>query len=56
LSDAGFEHSVLSEHRERLIAGSAEHQLLDQMLARFQARGLIKERGAQHQCGDDGSH
>lgn len=47
LSDAGFDHSVLSEHRDRLIAGSAERQLLDQMLARFQARGLIKERGAQ---------
>ena len=47
LTDAGFDHSVLSEFRDRLIAGKAEHQLLDLMLRRFQHVGLLKARGQQ---------
>jgi transposase len=35
LSDPGFDHTVLSEFRARLIAGNAEQLLLDAMLTRF---------------------
>ena len=45
LTDPGFDGSVLSEFRTRLVAGRAEYQLLDAMLARFQAGGLLKARG-----------
>ena len=47
LTDAGFDFSILSEFRTRLIAGGAEEQLLTQMLALFVDRGLLKARGAQ---------
>lgn len=47
LGDAGFDHSVLPEFRARLIAGKAEHQLLDTLLAHFKQRGLIKPRSRQ---------
>jgi transposase len=47
LTDPGFDYSVLSEFRARLIAGGAEDLLLDTMLAHFKARGLIKSRGRQ---------
>src|ERR671920_2166716 len=47
LTDAGFHFSVLAEFRARLVAGQAEHLLLDTMLERFKARGLIKARGKQ---------
>jgi transposase len=47
LADAGFDFSVLSEFRTRLIAGGAEEQLLTQMLALFIDRGLLKARGTQ---------
>lgn len=47
LTDAGFDHSVLSEFRDRLIAGEAEDLLLNTMLTHFKARGLIKARGRQ---------
>jgi transposase len=47
LTDPGFDASVLSEFRTRLVAGRAEYQLLDAMLARFQACGLLKARGRQ---------
>ena len=39
LSDPGFDHSVLSEFRDRLLAGHAEHQLLDVMLECFKQAG-----------------
>lgn len=44
LVDAGFDHSVLSEFRDRLLAGGVEDQILDLMLKRFQAHGLLKGR------------
>src|SRR5688500_14107047 len=42
LEDAGFNFSVLSEFRSRLVAGAAEHLLLDAMLQRLLARGLVR--------------
>ena len=47
LTDAGFDFSVLSEFRDRLIAGEAEELLLTTMLTHFKAQGLIKPRGKQ---------
>ncbi|BDP44734.1 hypothetical protein DAETH_47030 (plasmid) [Deinococcus aetherius] len=47
LSDPGFDFSVLSEFRARLVAGNAEHLLLDRMLTRFREKGLLKRRGQQ---------
>ena len=47
LTDAGFDHSVLSEFRRRLISGKAEHLLLDRLLEQCQTLGLIKARGKQ---------
>src|SRR5687768_3615871 len=47
LADPGFHFSVLTEFRARLVAGQAEHLLLDAMLERFKAHGLIKVRGKQ---------
>jgi transposase len=47
LTDSGFDASVLSEFRSRLVAGSQEQLLLDAMLTCFQAKGLLKARGRQ---------
>ena len=47
LTDPGFDFSVLSEFRDRLLAGSAEELLLDKLLERCQALGLLKARGQQ---------
>jgi transposase len=47
LDDPGFDASVLSEFRTRLVAGGAEDLLLDTLLARFRAQGLLKARGRQ---------
>jgi transposase len=47
LTDPGFHFSVLGEFRARLVAGKVEHLLLDRMLERFKARGLVKARGKQ---------
>jgi transposase len=47
LPDPGFDFSVLSEFRDRLLAGSAEELLLDKLLERCQALGLLKARGQQ---------
>jgi len=47
LTDAGFDFSVLSGFRARLVAGSAEHLLLDKLLVACTARGLLKARGRQ---------
>lgn len=53
LTDPGFHFSVLTEFRARLVAGGAGHLLLDGMLERFKARGLVKARGKQR---TDGTH
>jgi transposase len=47
LEDPGFDASVLSEFRARLVAGQAEAQLLEKMLTVFQAKGWLKTRGRQ---------
>lgn len=47
LADPGFDHTVLSEFRGRLVAGKAELLLLDTLLARSRELGLVKRRGRQ---------
>jgi transposase len=47
LTDPGFDFSVLSEFRDRLLAGSAEVRLLDKLLERCRTMGLLKARGPQ---------
>ena len=47
LSDPGFDYSILSEFRARLIAGSAETRLLNTLLKIFQEKGLLKAGGQQ---------
>lgn len=47
LTDPGFDHTVLSEFRSRLVHGQAELQLLDTLLTRCRELGLIRERGRQ---------
>lgn len=45
LTDPGFDFSVFSEFRSRLIKSRRESQLLEQMLKCFVQKGLIKARG-----------
>jgi transposase len=47
LTDPGFDYSVLSEFRERLLTGQKESALLDELLTRLKQRGLLKARGQQ---------
>jgi transposase len=47
LVDPGFDFSVLSEFRDRLLVGGLEQRVLDELLDRFRKRGLLKERGKQ---------
>ena len=47
LTDPGFDHTVLSEFRSRLVDGKAERLLLDTLLRDLRERGLIKARGRQ---------
>lgn len=47
LSDAGFDFSVLSEFRDRLLTAQAEQRLLDTLLECCRHQGLLKARGQQ---------
>jgi transposase len=47
LTDTGFDHTVLSEFRARLVAGDAALRLLDALLALAAEKGLFKPRGRQ---------
>lgn len=47
LTDPGFDASVLSEFRTRLVKGSAALLLLETLLERCKAAGLLKARGRQ---------
>lgn len=47
LTDRGFDYSVLSEFRDRLLAGGVELQLLEALLERAKTRGLLKAGGRQ---------
>jgi transposase len=42
LTDPGFDYSVLSEFRDRLIAGNAEQLMLDKLLEQLRQRKLLK--------------
>lgn len=47
LSDDGFDFSILSEFRTRLITSGQEAQLLNRLLELMQAKGWLKSRGKQ---------
>ncbi|MCC5605205.1 IS1182 family transposase [Nostoc favosum] len=47
LTDPGFDFTVLSEFRDRLITGGVERQILDLMLSKFQELKLLSARGKQ---------
>ncbi len=47
LEDEGFDFSVLSEFRSRLVAGNLELALLDLLLGRLKGLGLVKAGGTQ---------
>ncbi len=47
LTDSGFDFSVLSEFRGRLLASGAERHLFDHLLELCRERGWIKARGQQ---------
>ena len=47
LDDPGVDASVLVEFRTRLVAGEAEHVLLDKVVDACRERGLLKARGRQ---------
>lgn len=47
LTDAGFDYSVLSQFRLRLVEGHAELRLLETLLSLFVERGLLKAGGKQ---------
>jgi transposase len=47
LTDAGFDHSVLSGFRARLVAGEQQTLLLERLLDRFREQKLLKVRGNQ---------
>jgi transposase len=47
LDDPGFDFSVLSKFRKRLVVGGAERQLFEQMLKAFEAADLLKSGGKQ---------
>ena len=47
LTDPGFDHTVLSEFRARLLTKDADRLLLDTLLERLRQLGLIKQRGKQ---------
>ncbi len=45
LTDPGFDASVLSEFRSRLLTGDVTQLLFERLLAQVRERGLLKERG-----------
>lgn len=53
LTDSGFDYSVLSEFRSRLISGGREMQLLDVLLNACAEQGWIKAKG---KCRTDSTH
>jgi transposase len=53
LTDSGFDFSVLSQFRHRLIEGGTEQYLFEGLLDRFREKGLLK---APHQQRTDSTH
>ena len=47
LEDGGFDFSVLSEFRDRVVAAGLEREILDRLLARLQELGLLSAGGRQ---------
>src|SRR5579871_3654552 len=47
LDDPGFDHSVLTEFRQRLVARNQELRIFDLLLARLREGGYVKVRGRQ---------
>src|SRR5256714_7201916 len=47
LTDPGFDFTILSDFRKRLLEGGSEQLLLDAMLALFKEQGWLKERQRQ---------
>jgi transposase len=47
LTDAGFDHTVLSEFRTRLLRQQSEHLLFETLLTQLREQGYLKERGRQ---------
>ena len=47
LTDPGFDHTVLSEFRSRLVEGNAEQRLLDLFLEQCREGGWLKAKGRQ---------
>ena len=47
LTDPGFDFTILSDFRKRLLEGGAEQLLLDAMLTVFKEQGWLKERQRQ---------
>ena len=47
LDDAGFNYSVLSEFRERLVMGGKEQVLLEKLLEKLRQRGMLRAGGQQ---------
>jgi len=47
LSDSGFDHTVLSEFRTRVVKGGLEEKVLDLLLARLAGKGLVAAGGKQ---------
>ena len=45
ITDVGFDHTVLSEFRSRLVKGHAEQRLLDLLLERCREGGWLKAQG-----------
>lgn len=43
--DPGFDYSILSRFRQRLMKANAEHRLLDAIVERCRQQSLFKERG-----------
>jgi transposase len=47
LTDAGFDYSVLSEFRQRLVHGGKAELLFEKFLEHYAAKGLLKGKGTQ---------
>jgi len=47
LTDPGYDYSILSEFRSRLVKGSAGDMLLDVLLKKCSERKLLKAKGRQ---------
>jgi transposase len=47
LTDPGFDFSVLSKFRSRVVEGGAERQFFEVLLTHLKTRGLLKARGRQ---------